>query len=1736
MRKMARVLVGFGCIGLLVFLQGQLCAAPAPDREAIVARSKAAAKTPAKPEGRDVIYVPDDYPAIQGAIDAASNGDTVIVREGEYYENINFGGKAVTVRSEDPEDPAAVAATVIDGGGAGTVVTFDSGETSAAVLSGFTICNGAALSGGGIYCEESSPTISNSIIRDNAASSGGGINIAWYSSPTVINTIIIRNFETSENSGAGGVYCNPYSSPSLINTVIAYNASLRNSYYGSGGISGSPDTTITNSIIWGNMANDRPQVGGSPVITYSDIQGGYEGAGNIDREPLFVNPAAGDYRLIHGSPCIDGGTATGAPDIDFEGDARPNGSGVDMGADEWYLADTDGDGMDDHWERHYFGDLCHGPAEDYDGDEITNGQEYQDGTDPAEPHPACTYYIDCSTGDDSRGAAEARSAGTPWRSIGRALAHPLVCRGDTVVVAGGTYYENINLHGKAVTLRSTDPGDPAVVAATVLDGAESGSVVTCSSGEGPDTEISGFTIRNGKAGFGGGICCEWSSSPTITDNVIRNNSAIHLDFAYGGAGYKGAGIYLGRSSASVIARNIIMYSDPQGIYCHDSSPRIESNIIRDNAHGGIYLHTCSSPVVSGNIIADNIGGGVGCMDTSSPVFTNNVIVGNVSSHGGGLGFDDKTIPIFVNNTVAYNVANSSAGSGTSKGGGIYCRSATIRNCIFWGNIGQEGAQIYDDGDATVTYSNVQGGWGGLGNIDADPLLVNPYGGDCHLACGSPCIDSGTDQCAPDADFEGDARPNGSGVDMGADEWYLADTDGDGMDDSWERLYFDDLSHGPDEDYDGDGATNGEEYASGADPTDAHPSCTYYVDSAIGDDSRTAIEARNPGTAWESISRALECAMVRAGDTVIVGEGIYREDIRFHGKAITLRSTDPGDPAVVSGTVIDGGRNTCVVRFDAGEDSDSVLSGFTIRNGKSPEWEGGGIYCVSSSPTVANCTITENTAARDGGGIFCGESASPQLVNLTITHNWAGEYGGGIACHWYSSPEIINTVIAHNSSDGVGGGGAYFMAESNPALTNVTIVHNSSGIFDDIDSYPTIRNCILWENGWANAAQIHLRWTGPPDVSYTVIRGGWPGEGNTAERPRFVDPEADDFHLIYGSPGIDIGTAAGAPESDFEGEGRPNGGGVDMGADEWYFADTDGDGMGDHWERRYFGDLFHGPAEDYDGDGMTNGQEHENGSDPASADYAYYVNSLSGNDSRTANQARDPATPWKTITRALGDAVVDDGDTVVVCPGIYYENIDCGGKAVTVRSTEPENRAVVESTIIDGGGAGSVVVFDSVEAPDSVLSGLTIRNGSAEYGGGIFCEGWASPTLTGNIITSNSAENGGGVYCNYSSASLVDNTISGNSASLHAGGLYFTGYGCPVLKGNIISGNNGSGVYCTGQSDLAITANTITGNSGESYGGGIFCYETPPLVIEGNTIKNNSCSFAGGGIYIKRCSPTLTNNIIHANTAGNRAGGIYCYSYADATLLNNTIIGNDGGSWGGGIFCNYYSSPVVVNSILRGNTADVEPQIYCDDYSSLEATYSDIQGGWPGEGNIDADPFFVDPGDNLHLVYGSPCIDAGTGVEVHEDFEGDHRPLDGDSGGTAEHDMGADEYDPATADSDGDGLLDTEEVAMGIDPRNADTDGDGVSDYDEVNWDGDPATYDPYDPGSGTGTDLNATDPDSDGDGYTDYIELESGTDPIDQESKPGILRLNFQPASSDIPPGFLKDNGGGYTGMGYGWL
>lgn len=361
--------------------------------------------------------------------------------------------------------------------------------------------------------------------------------------------------------------------------------------------------------------------------------------------------------------------------------------------------------------------------------------------------------------------------------------------------------------------------------------------------------------------------------------------------------------------------------------------------------------------------------------------------------------------------------------------------------------------------------------------------------------------------------------------------------------------------------------------------------------------------------------------------------------------------------------------------------------------------------------------------------------------------------------------------------------------------------------------------------------------------------------------------------------------------------------------------------------------------------------------------------------------------YATIQGAINAST--NGDTIIVRPGTYYENIDFVGKSVTLQSELGSS-----VTKINGNKLGSVVTFQNGEDSDAILIGFKISNGlgddSPNYtGGGITCLQSSSPTIKYNFITNNSAQQyGGGVHCRDSSSpTIIANTIYDNDSDNGKGGGIYCDHSDPTISSNILSYNRawdcmmsqgGGGIYGS-DSNAYITNNIITNNKAIGY----------PYYGAGQ----------GGGIYLRgTCSPTVVNNTLYNNTATDGSGGgINCSSSScSATITNNTIVDNAALN-GAGIYGT--SSTTITNSIVR-NSGPSEIHGYPD------VTYCNVRGGWPGAGNIDADPLFFDSASHdFRLTWSSPCINAGNNSAVIEsyDFELDPRIAFG------RVDMGIDEY-------------------------------------------------------------------------------------------------------------------------------
>ncbi|MHC4154991.1 MAG: right-handed parallel beta-helix repeat-containing protein [Planctomycetota bacterium] len=259
-----------------------------------------------------IVYVPPEYPTIQAAIDSAWDGVTIVVDVGTYEENINLKGKNLTVRSAEPNDAAVVAAAIIRGNKYAPIVTFSSSEDGNCVLAGLTITDGNE----GVYCAGASPTIRNCRIVGNqdsgielwpvagwrksptiigctiADNEGAGIKTRGRTRLTIIGCIIAGNNSAGLDSEGGTTITNCIISENLRHGILGDFATISNcTIVGNlpSGFSGY-DGSITNSILWDNSPHQVVDLWATAAVSYSTVEGGWPGLGNIDANPCFAEP------------------------------------------------------------------------------------------------------------------------------------------------------------------------------------------------------------------------------------------------------------------------------------------------------------------------------------------------------------------------------------------------------------------------------------------------------------------------------------------------------------------------------------------------------------------------------------------------------------------------------------------------------------------------------------------------------------------------------------------------------------------------------------------------------------------------------------------------------------------------------------------------------------------------------------------------------------------------------------------------------------------------------------------------------------------------------------------------------------------------------------------------------------------------------------------------------------------------------------------------------------------------------------------------------------------------------------------------------------------------------------------------------------------------------------------------------------------------------------------------------
>ena len=632
----------------------------------------------------------------------------------------------------------------------------------------------------------------------------------------------------------------------------------------------------------------------------------------------------------------------------------------------------------------------------------------------------------------------------------------------------------------------------------------------------------------------------------------------------------------------------------------------------------------------------------------------------------------------------------------------------------------------------------------------------------------------------------------------------------------------------------------------------------------------------------------------------------------------------------------------------------------------------------SSAVIRNNLITENLSG--GIGVFLG--STPVIdVNQIIDNHGPLFWAGGLFVAFDSAPVVTGNSIKGNQ------GAALWVDESSALLDQRHDGLSLEGFAVIEDSNPTI----AYSKGWDREVG--------PDYSGGTGRAAGPGAFASL---KFTGTGVS---FIYcgggGMAEVDIDGMTYPPVDTFSPEEEP------FGKSEQVLAT--GLKPGEHvltvTVSNEKNPLSTGHGVCLDAFGVLAGTN-IGSNEVVGAIYAGSKSSLSGPHPPTTNRVLKVPAQYAQIQDAIETAI--DGDTIIVEPGTYTENIDFIGKQIILRSNQPNNPEIVGTTIIEAMKKGPTVLFASSETSLAVLKGLTLQNDQGEV---IIQVAGANPTIFGNII--HNSASGAISVCHSNETRITGNTIRGNNAA--HGGVIDCFHASPIIENNMITDNTGSAINTYFSSP--IIANNYILNSTDLHGtaAAIYLDHFSPAIVRGNTIlrtrsymdwggaaiildffsncliENNIISGnLGDGIFaIIDSSPLVTNNVISGN------GGGLNTSTGHPILMNNTVVGN----LQNGIYVQDIGNVTIINNIFSNAF-----EIATEAYSQVNVTYSNIKGGYAGEGNISQNPMFIG-GDDYRLKDGSPCIDSGTSVDAPgTDIDGIMRPQ-GDG-----VDMGAYEFE------------------------------------------------------------------------------------------------------------------------------
>ncbi len=1457
--------------------------------------------------------------------------------------------------------------------------------------------------GGGIavFGTGSQVTIDRAIIRANQVmsspdteSTGGGIYISE-SPVTLINTMVVEN-------SSDGVYLNG-TDTWVINDTIAYNTG-----YGVYRTGGSP--VVRNCILWGNT-DDLEGI----TATYSDVQGGDSGEGNLSPpcDPFFVG--GGDYHLQSTSCCIDRGSFEDVPDHDFDGEYRPYNYGVpDIGADEVSAANPTPSPFSTP-----VGTFTPGPS----------------------PTPGIDFYVDGVYGDNGN---DGLSWATAKATIGGAVTAAGAVGGGNVHVAGYEYYENVFCISNLTLLAGYPPGgglrNPETYP-TVIDAGNDGLAVTITGIS--NVEIDGFIIRNGRGEYGGGFYISHSREILIRNNTIQNNEAV----------------------SSPGSKNLALGG---GLYLHGANIHVTDNLITlnkadgDGANGGgIYCGGGNSIIVSENTISYNTseygGGGIGIGNTNAVMtFIDNSIHHNVcngiNARGGAVYVDTHGHGYFKDNSISYNSASISGQLDKNPlGGGFYCKGTLNLEA---NTIQRNSAYCYYNASTSGhTYTYASGG--GLYCVNGCDIMLSDntiYRNSAY----SYSRNSYNEKTSYAYSYGGGFYcENGSYIQISGD------TVGNNT------AY----SYGRNTNY----HSNGYAYSYGGGLYCANGSELDLIGGTVIENNRSYSYGDGESSRDYAYSYGGGMAIYGTGSDIDMNGITIRNNTLYNGPStdalLGYGLYISESPVEMYNSFIVGNQGTGIYL----NSSSPMIINNTIADNAGYGVHGTG----GSAPTIRNCIFWGNTddleavnaeycniqGGDSGEGnlyppcnpLFVGEGDYHLLPNSCCIDRGQNTFAPTTDFDGDARPyNDLIVDIGADETQNVNPTPAPSITPYTPTPTGSPTATPAAEFYVDKTYGDDTNDGLSWGtakasmNGALNiavpGAVIHVArevyYETMEIYSDTTLLGGYPKGGGVR------DPLAN-LTIIDGGDKNTVVMIGGAENITIDGftimNGKQNyGGGLSCYACSHIHIK---DCVFDSNEAGELGNLVRGGGAYF------------------GACYDVWVHDCTFMNNQIVGS-----------TNGYGAAVQVQSSSLVVIENNNFQNNTSSFAGGAVACSDVDDTVIITNNNFSGNKAystidgsttkGGAIYCDSSAAPEISYNTFTsnsaytnARDGYAR-GGALFLQG--DSHVYQNVIQSNQAKAyvnisynghlyayayGGALYAESNSAlDFESNYLNNNKSYAYARNSY--------NEKTSYAYSYGGGVYCNSNSNTTVSDCTIRQNTAYSYGrntnyrsngyaysygGGIYLKDNSQTELNENTLIESNKSYAygdgegsrdysyvyGGGMYLNDgvasviCNGiTVNSNTLQATPSvdASLGNGIYIHSNNPIMIINSYITNNDGH----GMYLNSSGSNIqIINDTFADNAthgiynnSGSLSVINCilwnngDDLNGVSATYSDIQDGDSGTGNISVDPEFIGSGD-YHLSETSPCLETAYYLlepdAVDFDFDGDARPQD------TEFDMGADEY-------------------------------------------------------------------------------------------------------------------------------